>query len=1244
MEKKQSNEQKPTFRINYAKPMPVRVQTNLPTTSILKSRKDKKIISNNNNIKIDIKNDLPIPQDTKEEPKDSAQAENGDKNIQKISQKKPILRTFKRFQTISEKKNYVFNSQQFNKICDKFSLEDINSNKTERIEVINEQKKEKENGFDEKRSMTPKKKSKDINIASLDAIDKELKLEPKIIESIEKQISICDLDDLSSIYESFFIASIPKNEYSFAEDVSNSGIAYYFNNLGQCGHNCCLKLPSYKGGLIVQYPQKEKNEQNFQISELVISLCFPYGIKICFGKYDEENPELVLPKKPSDFYFVTTNGYNERNFIYVYNFYLKVELEKFKSEYKCDPIKTYLNILIKNNDKNFQTYFEECQEMINTSYVYIPHAACLVSKYPYFKEMQKCIYSIFKIGNNEKDLCKLLKNLIYEIPDINKYRTFDLQLNYFIPYNMYPIKLKSKYYNRGLKIDIKQLTILFEYFQISLLLKIFKLMLASQKLLFVVKDSSEYQNLGIITLALLNLLYPFNWKYTYITLLSINMLKFLQSFLPFIMGIDSNMIEYAKQNYIEKQNNITIIYLRKNRKSFIETENTDENADIEIPSELREMLANDLQTIKKNFLVETNKEDKILLKLSKLGNSLPIINEEKVNEKNNSNNNEIKLGVKIREVFLKFFVEIFGDYQEYTSSIDETAYFNTESFLNNVPKEYHNFYLSIFNSEMFHDFLQRNVVVNSPLYQPDRYYNKYCIREKKGYNVSKRNDLKKFGFKKKKTFLRDDFNLSNKQNSNKKLSPKNDVYKAMFKKETGIHNLAKSSKLVNQYYFNNSLASVSISLNNNKESSNNIESVKTELFKKSNNDSITSDEVDDIDINMDLEMESKSLDSSFNDDTLKTLVLNNVSNKYIIPPFFIKFNEIEKGNLGIKKIGRSIFDFYGQDNLIKGNEYDINYIFDSLPIIQYENLSLAKKEDLDMIDRYVFPNHINIEPSLLPKRRSNTLVKSSAKDNKLDPKIIQLEDYMKEILSSSGKNAYTLLYPNGIKENNSNTINNGEVKEETKEEEEKENGGSKDKSIGKINMGIGNKDLLSISDFQKKEIRRHFAFILFQKKDNAYQSNIISSDSFNILSKLIFNVFLYCGNKSIDDFQVCRALTKSLYLYYKKSSKGKKVYLYHFFNKAKPFDIWNDKAFWNYYYEREMENQKEKNDNNKFDVLIEISSLMNDLHFSANTQVDILYECIAKKEIKDNELKEVLFKTIIKQFNNRMVVAASMDN
>ena len=197
---------------------------------------------------------------------------------------------------------------------------------------------------------------------------------------------------------------------------------------------------------------------------------------------------------------------------------------------------------------------------------------------------------------------------------------------------------------------------------------------------------------------------------------------------------------------------------------------------------------------------------------------------------------------------------------------------------------------------------------------------------------------------------------------------------------------------------------------------------------------------------------------------------------------------------------------------------------------------------------------------------------------------------------------------------------------------------------GKINIAkYNNLDYLSMIDFQNIVIRRHFASIIFQKKVNAYQSNIISTNTYNILSKMIFNVFLYSGNKSIDDFQVCRALTKSLYLYYKKNNKGKKVYLFQAFNKAKPFDIWNDKAFWLYFYEREIDNQTEKNDNTKFNVLIEIASIMNDLHFSANTQVGIIVDLIAKKEISDKDLQTTLFKAIVKQFNNRVVVSASMD-
>ena len=464
---------------------------------------------------------------------------------------------------------------------------------------------------------------------------------------------------------------------------------------------------------------------------------------------------------------------------------------------------------------------------------------------------------------------------------------------------------------------------------------------------------------------------------------------------------------------------------------------------------------------------------------------------------------------------------------------------------------------------------------------------------------------------------------------------------SLYRKKNGSFRNIASSKLVTN--FRSKLPEMNKDfLNNSDEFENDYGPnliYKNNDNKSSNNSSIEEEEVT-----------PNSLNSSFNEETLKKCIAEKFSNKFIIPPCFLK---MQNKDLCLEDLEEIILNFYGEDKLIKKYEYENKYIFDKLPIIDYNAIKNIedkatrdkKLDELDSISRYLLPNIIIKDNCTQPKRnRSYTLVKSLSKDNRLDPKIIQLEDFMKEILSSSGKNASTILYPKGIKE--IKETNNSQKKDDNqKTETEKENGGSKDMPLeGKINIGkYNNLDYLSMIDFQNIVIRKHFALIMFQRKINAYQSNIISSNTYNILSKMIFNVFLYSGNKSIDDFLVCRALTKSLYLYYKKNSKGKKVYLFHAFNKAKPFDIWNDKAFWFYFYEREMDYQQERNDNNKFNVLIEMASIMNDLHFSANTQVGIIVDLIAKKELSDKDLQNTLFKAIVKQFNNRVVVSAYLD-
>ena len=558
------------------------------------------------------------------------------------------------------------------------------------------------------------------------------------------------------------------------------------------------------------------------------------------------------------------------------------------------------------------------------------------------------------------------------------------------------------------------------------------------------------------------------------------MLKFLQSFLPFIMGIDNNMMEYAKNNYIEKQNNITIIYLRKNKKSYIEVENPDENAGIEIPSELKDMLANDLKTIIKKFSNDIIKEDNILSKLSRLANSTSQFTHFNKKERDE------QIGNQLRQVFLKFFVELFGDYQEYTSSIDGTAYFNSESFLNNIPKEQHGFYTSIFNSEMFHDFLQRNVVVNSSLYKPDRYYNKYCIREKK-------NNFQKF-MKRKKTFL-------NNENFNKGRETTKFVLPDASSKKRLSNSKIISTKAISRINTKLNYESSKYTISNNNISNNSNEFLNESSLNKRGTESSG-------DSDSEYDEPSQSISSSFNEETVKTCVSNKFSNKYIIPPCFLKIAQRNKNDIEIGDIEELILNFYGQEKLIKKNEYENKYIFDRLPTIDYNRIDkikdIALKEkkhnEYDIINKFILPSALIIDNSKRLKRRgSYDSVKNLNKDNRLDPKIIQLEDFMKEILSSSGKNASNILYPKGIKD-----------KSVKNEEPEKENGGSKDMIIGGKIMGkYNNLDYLSMIDFQNIIIRQHFASIIFQNKINAYQSNIISNNSYNILSKMIFNVFLY---------------------------------------------------------------------------------------------------------------------------------------
>lgn len=510
----------------------------------------------------------------------------------------------------------------------------------------------------------------------------------------------------------FFSASLPSNKT--ATIIPNSA-----NLPSSCGHKTCSLLPAYLPEIIIRYPYNDKDTSDFSLNSLVSSLCFPYGIKICFDQNDKDN------RASHDFMFTTTNERGKRNFIYVYTMYHKIDFIEFKHQYVADPIKDHLLThriisLVEENgkkskdilDKEIDDNFALINKLVDSNYVYIPICYCLVSKYPFMNQMKQCIESLVKMDQGE--IQKFLKHLIYEIPIPMQ----QSHLYFYIPYNSQCIKINGKN-NQKLKLPLGTMKKLFDYFTIENIIKIFNMLIFRKKILFV-SSRYDYNILTEISLCFLNAIYPLKWKYTYIPVLTITMLKFLQSFVPFIMGIEENMLQIAKE-YFDDDSDVNIIFLKKEKKSVIKTANcyfglnsTNRTFDIEMPKETKEELYWDLAEIRKKIKKENDKEDK--------------------------DDNEFKTDKKIKKIFMKTLCGIFGDYKKYVSVIDHICYFNTELYLKeksiSLSSPQSAFYTELVNTEMFNLFLQKCSKYS--------YFNKHCLIYSKQVHKSTRssNDVK----------------------------------------------------------------------------------------------------------------------------------------------------------------------------------------------------------------------------------------------------------------------------------------------------------------------------------------------------------------------------------------------------------------------------------------------------------------------------------------------------------------------
>ena len=505
-------------------------------------------------------------------------------------------------------------------------------------------------------------------------------LEPKNYKSLNKKYR-------ETFCEGFFISSFPFKKGQVVEKSQS------FPAL--CGHDECSSLPSMQPEIIFRYPLEDT--KNLELNDLAATICFPTGIKVCYS--NEENNK---PKRIENYVTPITNQKGERYYMVNYHFYLRMENAIYNNKYEMHPLKDhlkrfaddYINMDENDMDKNkekIEKDLEQAQNLGFRDFVYIPYCICLISKYPYVDEIKKCLETIYYLIT-EKDQNELINKLIMHLINSVPIPEIETMVQFYIPYNNEDhITIKYPKLN-DLKIMNSSICNLLKYFPIDLIIYVFRLLLFEKKILFI---DDDYTRLSNATDNFISLLYPFQWIHTYIPIMSDQMLQYLETFLPFINGINISLLPLVKELYqtgdMEQNEEIFLVYIQEKKfrlgssligKGKKKYKYFEENVPA-LPNNLEKGLRNKLKKIK----------DEI----------------EYFEKRHPGSKNLEKYEINIRIAFIEFFVEMFHDIDKYLSFLDEDIVFNKNLFMEKIQKNNKKFYDEFTDTQLFQLFTQ-NIV------------------------------------------------------------------------------------------------------------------------------------------------------------------------------------------------------------------------------------------------------------------------------------------------------------------------------------------------------------------------------------------------------------------------------------------------------------------------------------------------------------------------------------------------------
>ena len=544
--------------------------------------------------------------------------------------------------------------------------------------------------------------------------------------------------------EGFFIASFPEKNGKVVE-MSESFPS-------PCRHEECSKLPAMKPEIIFRYPLQDT--KTLELNNLAATICFPTGIKVCYN--EEGGPNMI-----KDYVTSITNQKGERYYMMTYHFYVKLEIDDYQKKYEEHPLKynlskfadAYTSLseeeLTEDKVNEIQELLVFSQELGYRDNIFVPFCICLISKYPYVKEMQKCLNSIYTILNQNEENSPIIINdlityLIHAIPIPSK----NTNVNFLIPYQKNCIELDCPKLE-DINIMSASATELLKNFSIDNLVVIFRLLITEKKILLIDED---YERLSKVSDGLISILYPFQWIHTYIPIMSDQMLKYLETFLPFLNGINKSLMPFVEKVFrdgeIQEDDEVFLIYISEDKDK------------IRLSSSIRGIKKKVDKYISDNVpQLPTPLEKDLKNKLKKAKAELD-------SKSQNTTQDIQRLELKIRDAFIDLFVEMFHDYAQYLSFLEEDTVFNKPLFMEKQQKNYEKFYNEVLDTQLFQQFTQN--VVNDEV----GYFNtKIAKRENKEESKEKKNKeiLKRYYINPKFLNLESDLNMKKlEQELNKK--------------------------------------------------------------------------------------------------------------------------------------------------------------------------------------------------------------------------------------------------------------------------------------------------------------------------------------------------------------------------------------------------------------------------------------------------------------------------------------------